>query len=307
MARHFHFPKIHGEPQAAQTESVTFGDVLDAGAGNDFVIGGSGNDHLIGGEGDDQLRGRGGSDLLEGGEGNDTLDGGTGTDTLDGGAGIDTADFAGSETPIFVNLASGATSGITDLLISIENFGGSAFGDLLSGDAHGNAFSGGAGDDKLTGRAGRDALDGGPGNDRINGGPGHDLLSGGQGNDTIVGGSGQDTFLYGSNALGSGDVAAGERDSVSAKSGDQIAMSGLLDELEIGGVTLNALSSNTGIGGVLDANNNIAFVNGSLLIDIDGNGSFDAASDFQIALSGVNAVAFNPADDVFQLSNDVLF
>jgi Ca2+-binding RTX toxin-like protein len=188
------------------------------------------------------------------------------------------------------------------VLISIENFAGSSFGDELSGDASGNAFSGGAGNDVLTGRAGADALDGGAGNDRINGGPGGDLLSGGQGNDTIVGGSGEDAFLYSTTTLGSGDVAAGERDSIAAKAGDRIAIAGLIDELEIGGVTLNALSGNTALGSVLDANANIAFVGGSLLVDVNGDGAFNAAQDFQIALIGVSAITYNATEDQLQLS-----
>ena len=290
------------DPSAADAETVTFDDILDAGAGNDFVIGGSGNDHLLGGEGDDRLRGRGGSDLLEGGEGNDTLDGGNGTDTLDGGAGTDTADFSSSDAPIFINLANGTLSGITDVLISIENFAGSSFNDQLTGDSGSNALSGGAGHDLVAGRAGNDTLDGGSGNDQLNGGPGNDLLSGGQGNDTIGGGAGDDAFLYGASSLGSGDVAAGEHDSVSAKPGDQISMAGLVDELEIGGVALNALGADTAVGTILDANNNIAFVDGSLLIDLDANGAFEAAADFEIELSGVSAVTFSAATDLLQLS-----
>lgn len=279
----------------------SFDEILDAGAGNDFVFGGAGNDYLIGGEGDDRLRGGQGNDLLAGGEGNDTLSGDLGRDTLDGGSGTDTADFSGSSEAVVVNLANG-TLNVTDLLISIENFAGSSFDDRLTGDARGNVFWGGAGHDVLSGHAGGDTLDGGQGNDRINGGPGDDLLSGGQGNDTIIGGSGKDAFLYGATALGSGDVAAGERDSILAKGGDRIAMTGLADELEIGGVALNALSSSAMIGSVLSANTNIAFVSGSLLIDLDGDGAFNPASDFQIALSGVTTVTYDASGDVFQLS-----
>ena len=287
---------------ADEAASGSFDGIMDAGAGNDFVIGGSGNDYLIGGEGDDRLYGRAGNDLLAGGEGNDTLSGDQGTDTLDGGNGTDTADFSGSSEPVVVNLANGTLTGTADLLISIENFAGSSFDDRLSGDANGNVFFGGAGDDVLVGHAGGDTLDGGQGNDLIRGGPGDDLLSGGQGNDAIIGGSGEDSFVYGATSLGVGDVAAGERDSILAKAGDRISMAGLMDELEVGGVALNALSADTAIGNTLDADTNIAFVNGSLLIDIDGDGSFSATQDFQIALTGVTAVAYDAGGDVFQLS-----
>jgi T1SS-143 domain-containing protein len=97
------------------------GQVFDAGAGNDSIIGGTGDDHIRGGEGNDSLSGNGGSDILEGGAGddflsgganddrlfggadNDQLSGGTGNDflqgdagndTLTGGSGVDTANYA---------------------------------------------------------------------------------------------------------------------------------------------------------------------------------------------------------------------
>ncbi len=55
---------------------------IDAGKGNDKVIGGSGNDHLFGGAGNDILRGGAGDDYLNGGAGNDQLNGGAGHDTF---------------------------------------------------------------------------------------------------------------------------------------------------------------------------------------------------------------------------------
>ena len=302
MARPFHKLLAKLGLAADEAASGSFDGIMDAGAGNDFVIGGSGNDYLIGGEGDDRLYGRAGNDLLQGGEGNDTLSGDQGTDTLDGGNGTDTADFSGSSEAITVNLANGSLGGITDLLVSVENFAGSSFDDRLSGDANANVFFGGGGDDVLTGHAGGDTLDGGQGNDRISGGPGDDLLSGGPGNDTILGGSGTDAFLYGATSLGSGDAAAGERDSILAKAGDRISMAGLVDELEVGGVALSALSADAAIGSALNADTSIAFVNGSLLIDVDGDGSFSAAQDFQIALAGVTTVTYDASGDVFQLS-----
>ncbi len=50
---------------------------------------GAGDDELLGGAGDDVLRGGIGADTLEGGAGADSLDGGPGADTLRGGAGED--------------------------------------------------------------------------------------------------------------------------------------------------------------------------------------------------------------------------
>ena len=58
--------------------------------GNDYEWGGSGNDALYGGTGNDTLLGGTGDDKLSGGAGNDKLDGGPGNDTVLGGSGDDT-------------------------------------------------------------------------------------------------------------------------------------------------------------------------------------------------------------------------
>lgn len=64
-------------------------DLFDGAGGNDRLIGDAGNDQLLGGAGADLLDGGIGVDLLEGGAGNDRLTGGTGNDSLNGGAGRD--------------------------------------------------------------------------------------------------------------------------------------------------------------------------------------------------------------------------
>ena len=69
--------------------SVTIGCYIDAGAGNDVVIGGSGNDTIIGSRGSDTLYGGGGNDLAAGGVGNDLIYGQGGSDILVGNAGAD--------------------------------------------------------------------------------------------------------------------------------------------------------------------------------------------------------------------------
>ncbi|OJX05334.1 MAG: hypothetical protein BGO72_14040 [Burkholderiales bacterium 70-64] len=65
------------------------GDTLDAGAGNDIVMGLDGDDVILGGEGDDLLQGGDGNDVLDGGAGNDVVHGGQGADQLTGGGGRD--------------------------------------------------------------------------------------------------------------------------------------------------------------------------------------------------------------------------
>jgi glucose/arabinose dehydrogenase/Ca2+-binding RTX toxin-like protein len=64
-------------------------DSLVGGAGNDSIDGGAGNDNIDGGTGNDSLIGGAGNDFIFGGDDDDTMDGGLGTDTLDGGLGTD--------------------------------------------------------------------------------------------------------------------------------------------------------------------------------------------------------------------------
>ena len=56
--------------------------VIDAGAGDDVLLGGAGDDILLGGAGDDFLLGGDGDDVLDGGDGEDFLIGNAGDDTF---------------------------------------------------------------------------------------------------------------------------------------------------------------------------------------------------------------------------------
>lgn len=72
---------------------------INAGMGDDRIIGGKGNDFLVGGAG---------NDLLEGGSGNDSFIGGGGNDVISGGIGDDTAIFnIASDGSDKVNLGDG--------------------------------------------------------------------------------------------------------------------------------------------------------------------------------------------------------
>ncbi|MCS5698125.1 M10 family metallopeptidase C-terminal domain-containing protein [Cyanobium sp. FGCU-52] len=123
-----------------------------------------------GGRGDDQLNGTADHDFLQGFAGNDTLQGGLGNDRLDGGEGIDAASWAGSATPVTVDLSLAGpqdTGAGNDTLVSIEH------------------LIGGAGADRLLGHGGDNRIDGGAGDDTIDGGAGSDVLIGGLGVDTV--------------------------------------------------------------------------------------------------------------------------
>ncbi len=71
---------------------------IDAGAGDDTLLGSQGADVLLGGDGDDLVLGDAGSDLARMGAGDDVFqwDPGDGSDTIEGQAGIDRLMFSGS-------------------------------------------------------------------------------------------------------------------------------------------------------------------------------------------------------------------
>lgn len=143
-------------------------DLLFGQAGNDYLYGGAGNDEIDGGTYDDQLFGQGGEDKLFGGEGNDFLYGdrwgqisyGDYRDELHGGAGTD----------------------------------------WLYGDGGDDDLFGGSEDDTLFGGSGGDHLDGGLHNDNLYGHTHEDELIGGEGNDNLYGGDHSDTLTGGAGA-----------------------------------------------------------------------------------------------------------
>lgn len=192
--------------------------VVDAGPGNDKVMGGGFPDELYGGPGNDELIGYDGDDLLDGGEGNDSL------------------------------ITSGPYSG--PYYWHAEQFGGPGNDELT---APANAYlDGGEGNDRLS-SGDHSTLVGGAGNDILhtsgeseaNGGPGDDFLSyysgttgfqaeleGGSGDDVIYvyssgksrqvlvegggifidGGSGADAYVFGDVGLLNGITFTGGYD-----------------------------------------------------------------------------------------------
>ena len=187
------------------------GNIIDAGAGDDWVGAGTGNDVVRAGPGSDLVYAMGGDDYVDGGDDADELHGDAsilntsgsyiyspperhGNDTLVGGGGNDTLFGEGGADELY----------------------GGADNDVMYGDAdkvtvpvefHGNdTLDGGDGDDQLWGDGGNDELFGGTGNDTLQGdaraddlpGSAHgaDYLDGEEGNDVLFGEGGADT-LYG--------------------------------------------------------------------------------------------------------------
>ncbi len=293
---------------------------LAGGLGNDVLLGGLGNDRLDGGDGADAasyadasgavnvslalstaqatgatgsdtlvsienltgsafadtLTGNAGGNVLSGGVGNDVLLGGLGDDRLDGGSGIDTATYADASGAVSVSLAittaqnTGAAG--SDILISIESLIGGSANDALTGDGGANTLNGNGGNDTLVGGAGNDSLDGGAGND---------------------------TYRYTATAF-AGDVGAGQADTVATGTGDRIDFSiGVEGLLKIGGQSLSALGANVALGSTFSADTNVRFNAGHFQVDINDNLLFDAAQDFDIGISGVNAMTYDAALDEF--------
>ena len=208
---------------------------IDAGDGNDIIIGSQRDDRIIGGAG---------QDILTGGKGADTY-------IFNNQSGHDIIKESGDNTTdviLFEDIDSIADLQFTqignDLLITIsptssiliegqftegtasQSIEGLAFADgsyeilreqpdgggelpgeedTISGDGNDNVLNGTDADDTILGYGGNDTLSGGDGYDYLNGGTGNDILNGGNlgddleggsGNDTLTGGQGDDYFIF---------------------------------------------------------------------------------------------------------------
>ena len=199
-------------------------------------------EHVIATARDDTIHGGDAAEWVEAGAGNDLLLGSAGADTLDGGAGIDTLDYSGSAKGVEARLDGVAGKGGDaegDTATAIENLIGSAHDDTLIGDGGDNRITGGAGADHIDGAGGTDTVDfsasdtavdvyldgrtshggdaegdtyaniealvgsanadhlvGGHGDETITGGAGDDVLEGGAGADALDGGAGFDIASY---------------------------------------------------------------------------------------------------------------
>jgi VCBS repeat-containing protein len=93
------------------TDAYSGVSTINAGLGNDKVLGNGGNDKINGDEGNDYLFGGHGTDGINGGDGDDVIIGGSGYDFLSGGAGADTFRWAnivaGSEVALGVSGSNG--------------------------------------------------------------------------------------------------------------------------------------------------------------------------------------------------------
>ena len=211
------------DPDTGFADTRSLIENVNAGSGNDTVIGNQADNVLNGNAGNDKLYGLTGADTLYGGIGNDTLDGGQDADSMVGGDGDDTYYIDHASDIVVENAAGGSDTIISSIYVNLQDaryanvenltltgaqvlINGNDSNNVLTGNAANNSISGyggtdklygAAGDDSLYGGGGDDSLDGGAGNDTLYGDLGNDTLDGGAGDDVLRGGAGDDVFIFG--------------------------------------------------------------------------------------------------------------
>jgi trimeric autotransporter adhesin len=231
---------LTGTGAADQVEGYESSDILIGGMGNDRIYGdaqvsdadaiASGNaplgsvsrgDWLTGGGGDDTIVGSAASDVLMGGGGKDLLIGGAGDDDIRGDGDWTAANYSWTvyweivgvnSTRVYTSTTAEGTLYPQDAAADLI-YGGSGddtvfagagndvvFGeddrDTLFGADGNDVLIGGKGNDSLNGESGDDFLDGGANDDYLLGHEGDDILIGGTGDDYLIGGPGSDVYVY---------------------------------------------------------------------------------------------------------------
>jgi Ca2+-binding RTX toxin-like protein len=157
---------------------------IDAGSGNDTVVGSSADDVIVAGKGNDVLSAGGGNDLFK-------VATSAGTDVYDGGSGTDRIEASASNVTVTVTGAN---------ITGVEAISAAGFaGFKLVGTSAANTL-----DFSSLSLSGVTLISGGSGNDSITGSSAADFLDGGAGRDTLTGGSGADTFIFNSTSHSKG-------------------------------------------------------------------------------------------------------
>lgn len=308
--------------------------VLDGAAGNDTLITSGGNDSISGGEGNDTIVSGNGNDTVDGGAGNDWLVGGNGKDTFILG------NLSAGQADTIVDFGKGAL-GFSEAQLATLKLGGKTLAEQtknlkvgstldadnslavegnkllvdLNGDGTADYTTEFAGSSKLAlkfsakndefvvkATASKTAAVGTAttGADTLVGTKKADVLVGEAGNDVLIGGAGKDVYEW-SNA----DLNAGGFDVVVDDKGSKLDLGDALAALNLkvdGSVLADLSKGKVKLGTEINAENSVAFKNGALQVDLNGDGVFDNTNDFKIEIVGtVKGVVFNAKSDTFDL------
>lgn len=218
---------------------------VQAGGGDDIVIGAYGEDTIEGGDGADEILGRGGSDYIEGGDGNDLIHG----------DGFVYKAFQPLGWRVFLAESAGAGKLDVEMLMSTHLDSHWYLSANIAYHSRDIIF-GGIGDDIIFGEGGGDYIDGGDGDDILSGDSiGHRIIFGqnydkdyytfndlpiseeaflkkiqkafvdASGNDTLIGGEGKDRIFGGSF---NDDLYGGDDDDIIYGDSDIINMENLI-------------------------------------------------------------------------------
>jgi Ca2+-binding RTX toxin-like protein len=197
---------------------------VNAGNGDDVIVGTSAVDAISAGAGNDRITGFRGDETIHGDDGNDVViwNNGDGNDTFEGDGGIDetlitegNADDENTVTPSGAGFRfdriSPAPINVTSNNVeklSLTSFSGNDKLTTAAGVSVGMNIDAGTGDDTIATGDGADLITGGDGNDTLSGAAGGDRIVGDRGGDTLNGGAADDTLVW-NNGDGS-DVMNGE-------------------------------------------------------------------------------------------------
>ncbi|QXG28093.1 calcium-binding protein [Pseudomonas viridiflava] len=245
------------------------GDYIDAGDGDDIVIGSAANDVLHGGQGSDVISGGAGDDIISSASSVDR--GGNGAERFLGALGSNWTTNTEYTPRAFISTDGWADAPYQlydDDPLSSDTVYGGAGNDIIYGGGGGDLLDGGSGNDSIFGNDGNDTVDGGTGNDEIygdgtpgiigagtvqgvdflNGGDGDDLILGGESDDQVLGGNGDDVLYGDYSESGAPTDTIGGNDYLSGGLGNDFLFGGVGADILYGGAGNDQLSGDSAQG-----------------------------------------------------------
>jgi Ca2+-binding RTX toxin-like protein len=295
--------------------TLHIGATVDAGGGNDSVLGGLGDDSVSGGVGDDVLNGAAGDDSINGGagddrelgaRGNDDLAGDVGDDSLNGGLGDDSIQGGDGNDHASGELGDDSLNGGA----GDDSVNGGMGNDDVNGEAGDDSVSGGLGRDDLRGGTGDDSAFGGLGDDSVHGGLGDDMCRGGPGRDEVNGDTGSDDCRGGENHGSGADFRAGLTNANGQTVGEAEAQTEDNGQTEFE-VEVHGAAANTTFDVTIDVagdGSNVISV-GQFVTNAEGEGELEVHNLANVTLQdGVSVLHLtaNPADPTKNLSGTFL-